>query len=87
MPIGGVVFFSILVFLRIHDAQNEDRKLLLKTKILRMDLLGAIQWGGTVMPWKSSRIVGLFIGCGLLGITFIVMQVMQGDEATIPVRV
>jgi Fungal trichothecene efflux pump (TRI12) len=50
-------------------------------------LLLALQWGGTVYPWSSSRIIGLFIGGGLMIIIFIIIQFKRGDKATLPISV
>lgn len=44
----------------------------------------ALQWGGTVHPWNSSVIIGLFVGFGLMMGTFIGLQFYRGDKATLP---
>ena len=49
-------------------------------------LLLALQWGGSTYPWKSSRIIGLFVGFGLLAILFIFSQLKLGDKGTLPPR-
>jgi hypothetical protein len=72
----------------------------LKTKLRRLDYVGAtlifgaicclllaIQWGGTTYAWSSSRIIGLFVGLGVLLTTFTVLQWRLGDGATIPFRI
>ncbi|MCJ1376700.1 hypothetical protein MMC20_007945 [Loxospora ochrophaea] len=100
VPIGGVVCFLALVFLRLENTDNPNRRLPFKTKILHMDLLGAItlvaaicclllalQWGGTTLPWKSSKIIGLLIGFGILLIIFGALQWKFGEKATIPLRI
>lgn len=50
-------------------------------------LLLAVQWGGSTYAWKSSRIIGLFVGAGLLLIIFVYSQIRLGDKATLPPRV
>lgn len=68
-------------------------------KILMLDLAGtivllpavvclilALQWGGTEYAWDNSRIIGLFVGCGLLALLFAAIQIRKGDEATLPPR-
>jgi len=50
-------------------------------------LLLALQWGGLTYPWSNSKIWGNFIGFGLLAIAFIVVQIRQGDNATIPLKI
>jgi hypothetical protein len=47
----------------------------------------AVQWGGTVYPWSNSRIIGLFIGFGLMIIIFIIIQFKRGDKSTLPISV
>jgi hypothetical protein len=68
-------------------------------RVLKLDLIGAsilvpaviclllaLQWGGSTYPWKSSRIIGLFVGFGLLAIIFIFSQIRLGENATLPPR-
>ena len=50
-------------------------------------LLLALQWGGTVHPWNSSIIIGLFVGFGLMVLIFIGIQIYRGDRATLPLSV
>ena len=49
-------------------------------------LLLALQWGGTKYPWNNGRIIGLFCAFGVITIIFIMIQIRQGDKATIPMR-
>lgn len=51
-----------------------------------ISILLALQWGGLTHAWNSSVIIGLLIGFGLLVIAFSMVQVYQGDKATIPPR-
>jgi hypothetical protein len=50
-------------------------------------LLLALQWGGTVYAWNSSRIIGLFVGFGLMITIFVIIQIKRGDKATLPLSV
>lgn len=72
----------------------------LKEKLKRLDILGAalflgaicclilaLQWGGQTKPWKSSQIIGLFVGSGLLSTLFGFVQWKRGDDAVIPFRI
>lgn len=72
----------------------------LKAKLRSLDYLGAtlifgsicclllaIQWGGTTYAWSSSRIIGLFVGLGVLLTAFTILQWKLGDRATIPFRI
>jgi Na+/melibiose symporter-like transporter len=47
----------------------------------------ALQWGGTVYAWNSSRIIGLFVGFGLMILIFIGIQIYRKDKATLPLSV
>jgi hypothetical protein len=79
--------------------QQKDKKSLL-TKITELDLIGAglllpavvclllaLQWGGNQYAWSNSRIIGLFIGFGLLAILFVISQIRLGEKATLPPRI
>jgi hypothetical protein len=48
-------------------------------------LLLALQWGGTTYPWNSAKIIGLFVGFGLIIPIFVFIQIRLKDRATIPV--
>jgi hypothetical protein len=50
-------------------------------------LLIALQWGGTVYPWNDSKIIGLFVGFGLMIIIFAIIQFKKGDKGTIPISI
>jgi predicted MFS family arabinose efflux permease len=88
----------IILYLHIHRDNNPD-KLTLPQRILKLDLIGAsilvpaviclllaLQWGGSTYPWKSSKIIGLFVGFGLLAAIFIFSQIKLGDKGTLPPR-
>lgn len=50
-------------------------------------LLLALQWGGNNYAWSSAKIIGLFVGSGLLLLLFAAVQIKQQDRGTIPPRV
>jgi hypothetical protein len=50
-------------------------------------LLLALQWGGTIYAWNSSRIIGLLVGFGLMISIFVFIQIKRGDKATLPLSV
>ncbi|KAF8183479.1 MFS transporter [Mycena galopus ATCC 62051] len=52
-----------------------------------VSLLLALQWGGSKYPWKSARIIALFVVFGVLITIFIAVQLWKQDAATIPPRV
>lgn len=89
-----------IIFLRLGDLKNEDRRLPLKAKLKQMDFLGAtllvaavtclllaLQWGGATYPWRSSIVIGLFLGAGSLLAAFSLLQIYLGENSTIPPRI
>ena len=97
LPIGGVCAGVLLLVLRLPPRETEEVSL--REKLSNMDFIGliflipaiislllALQWGGTTYAWNNSRIIGLFVGFGLLTTCFIIVQLRRGDYATIPPR-
>jgi hypothetical protein len=98
LPIGGISAAVIILFLRIPP--NPDSGKSFTKRFLELDLFGAfvlvpaivcillaLQWGGSTYPWNSSRIIGLFVGFGVLIIIFIISQIRLGERATLPPRI
>lgn len=96
LPIGGVSIAVILLVLRL-PSKNEYSGTSVLSRIKQLDLLGAsllipaiiclllaLQWGGNKYAWNNSRIIGLFIGFGLMVICFAVSQIYLGERATLP---
>lgn len=50
-------------------------------------LLLALQWGGISSPWKSAKIIGLLVGCGIELIIFVIWQNYRSVDALIPLRI
>ncbi|KAL4787020.1 major facilitator superfamily domain-containing protein [Aspergillus varians] len=99
LPIGGLSMLIIIFILKLPE-QTEFKGTPLLERIKQLDFLGAsliisciiclllaLQWGGNKYPWNNSRIIGLFIGFGLLTIITIVSQIKLGDRATFPPRI
>ncbi|EON99790.1 putative mfs toxin efflux pump protein [Phaeoacremonium minimum UCRPA7] len=97
LPIGGAAMVAILLFLHIKSNKTHQGTIL--ERIKELDLLGtailipaivclilALQWGGAEYPWKSAKIIGLFVGFGGMAIVFIAIQLWKGDKATLPPR-
>lgn len=97
---GAIVLILLYFFLRINDADNQNRKLPLRVKLGHMDPLGctafiaaicclliALQRGGQSESWGSATVIGLFVGFGLLILVFFQFQIKLGEKATIPLRV
>lgn len=99
LPIGGVSM-AIIVFILQLPEQKEFKGTPLLDRIKQLDFIGAsllipciiclllaLQWGGNKYPWSNSRIIGLFIGFGLLAILTVISQLKLGDRATLPPRI
>lgn len=97
LPIGGATMVFLFFLLNIKGQKEQGSTFL--QKILKLDLLGtatlipaviclllALQWGGTTYAWNNSRIIGLFVGFGVIGAVFVGIQLWKGDEATLPPR-
>ncbi|RWA10014.1 hypothetical protein EKO27_g5073 [Xylaria grammica] len=99
LPVGGLAF--ILVILFFHTPKNvqvvpiSTRDLLVTMDIPGLALcLGlliaftlALQWGGTALPWSSSRVIGLLVGFGVITIVFSILQWRMGENAMLVTRV
>ncbi|KAI0545636.1 major facilitator superfamily domain-containing protein [Xylaria curta] len=100
-PVGVVVI--VVVFLFVPTAQPLDKaneNLPLREKLRHMDgvglvlFLGAVTslllvltWGGQMYSWNDQKIIGLFVGFGLLTVAFCWWLVRRGDLALIPLQV
>ncbi|KAH8655382.1 MFS toxin efflux pump [Xylariales sp. PMI_506] len=99
LPIGGftlaVIFF---LFTNPKSQKLSDEPLATRLKNLNIAnlivftasivcLLLALQWGGTVYPWNSGRVIAVLVVAAVAFAGFITMEVMMKDRATIPVRV
>jgi hypothetical protein len=96
LPIGGLSIGVILFFLRLPNKNDHSSESII-SRIKQLDLIGAsllipaiiclllaLQWGGNQYPWNNSRIIGLFVGFGLLVILFAASQIYLGERATLP---
>ncbi|CAI0654594.1 unnamed protein product [Colletotrichum noveboracense] len=96
LPIGGIAMVFVFFLLHLSRKNNPEGKTLVQ-RLMQLDLIGtaifipaivclllALQWGGAEYPWKSAKIVGLFVGFCLMIIIFIGIQLWQGDKGTLP---
>lgn len=96
LPIGGLSIDVILLFLRLPNKNDHSGESIL-SRLKQLDLIGAgllipaiiclllaLQWGGNQYAWNNSRIIGLFVGFGLMVILFAVSQIYLGEQATLP---
>ena len=97
LPIGGAA--AVLLFL-VHipnASQRDDKRSTVEIILTKLDLLGfclfapaavqlllALQWGGTSYLWGSATIIGLF--CGAFGTfcMFLLWEHRKGDDAMVP---
>jgi hypothetical protein len=99
VPLGAVTICAIARFFH-PNRKTKASTMTLRQKLVAFDwpgtaallpaiicLLLALQWGGNKYAWNSSRIIGLFVGFGLLAIVFIYVQFRRGDDATLPFRI
>ncbi|KAF6816720.1 major facilitator superfamily transporter [Colletotrichum musicola] len=100
LPIGAVALAIMIVLFDPPSQPPKEKDTTLTEKFLQVDpfgtvalmpavicLLLALQWGGTVYPWSNPRVIVLFILFGILSIAFIVIQMRNGKNATLPITV
>jgi hypothetical protein len=91
-----------VVLFILHIPPNaiiKHEKFTWKQRVLQLDPLGiciflpaiiclvlALTWGGSTYPWKSGRIIALFVIFGVFAITFVIIQIWRGEKGTIPPR-
>ncbi|PVI02421.1 MFS general substrate transporter [Periconia macrospinosa] len=94
LPIGGAIIAALVFIFKPPFRKIEHEPIV--NRIKRLDLPGAalfipavamllmaLQWGGLTYPWSSARIIGLFVGGGVLLLVFSAWQYYVGDEAMI----
>lgn len=99
LPIGAITVITIILFFKPTTSYDPDDKTIWQ-KLEALDFVGfslfapaiimvllALQWGGSLHPWKSATIIGLLVGGGILGIVFALWQRYRGDHAMIPPRI
>ncbi|KAL4882172.1 major facilitator superfamily domain-containing protein [Aspergillus karnatakaensis] len=99
LPIGGISMAIVFFILKLPENLDAKGTPILQ-RLKQLDFIGAsllipaiiclllaLQWGGNKYAWSNSRIIGLFIGFGLLTILTIFTQIKLGDRATLPPRI
>jgi MFS family permease len=95
LPFGGFAA-ALLLFLRIRKPEEAALQPLAR-KIKALDFAGfillggsivmlllALQLGGVTYSWRSSVVVGLFVGFAVTIIPFVCWQIYRGDDALVP---
>lgn len=99
LPLGAVTIVVITLFFK-SPKRKAEKKVPFWERMKQLDLIGtavfvcavvcmllALQWGGSSYPWNDYRIILCFTMSGVLIIAFVVLQYLQGDYATIPLRI
>lgn len=98
LPVGGVAAVILVVFFKLPD-HVKPAEATFREKMLQLDPTGivlilcavicyvlALQWGGVSLPWNSSKVIGLFVGFGLLLVAFGFNEWWLGERAMLPPR-
>ncbi|KAJ3560888.1 hypothetical protein NPX13_g9149 [Xylaria arbuscula] len=99
LPVGGFAFVLVVLFL--HMPKNvQIMPISIRDFLVTIDIPGialclgllvaftlALQWGGTALPWSSSRVIGLLVGFGVMVIVFSFLQWYMGENAMLVGRV
>jgi len=99
LPFGLVTFLFITFFFQTPKRQKAQKVGIL-AQMNQMDVPGtlvflpaiiclllALQWGGTKYEWKNVRIIVLLVLAGILLIIFVILQIIRGENATVPPRI
>jgi len=103
LPIGAVATAIVVFFVQLNDTQTKTHKAEATTlyeKFRQADPLGtlcllpaiiclvlALQWGGAKYPWSNARIIALLVLSGVLFISFIAVQILMPETATVKARI
>ncbi|KAL8928676.1 MAG: hypothetical protein Q9172_000814 [Xanthocarpia lactea] len=99
LPLGAVTVAGIAVYFKSPKRQKQA-SIGFKARSKQFDPVGttlfipaivclllALQWGGSLYAWSNGRVIALFVIFGVLLIAFISVQFIQGENATIPIRI
>jgi MFS family permease len=98
LPFGFIT--AVFLFFFFKSPRAKAAKSGFKAKLIQMDLPGtavflpaviclllALHWGGSKYEWKNGRIIALLVLAGLLIVGFVIIQIFQGENATVPPRI
>ncbi|KAG9564592.1 putative MFS transporter, partial [Aureobasidium melanogenum] len=98
LPVGAIVAVA-LCFAPVPAGpeKTESKKFNIGAFLRGLDLIGfalfapaiiqillALEWGGTKFPWNSSTVIGLFCGGAATTLVFLAWEYFKGDDAMIP---
>ncbi|KAJ6615512.1 major facilitator superfamily domain-containing protein [Mycena sp. CBHHK59/15] len=99
LPIGAITLL-VMIFMFKSPHQDKGEAMDYKQRLQQFDPIGtilvipavvclllALQWGGSTYPWKSGRIIALFVVFGVLTLAFAAVQAWKQDSATLPPRI
>lgn len=97
LPVGGLAMAIVVWVVNINRNTKASEGLSVVQRILRLDLIGTaifipaiiclllpLQWGGAEYAWGSSRIIGLFVGSGVMLVLFVLSQWWRAERSTFP---
>lgn len=98
LPIGAATLVVMMLFFHPKAGKHSHRGVL--ERVLDLDIFGnVLLLGSSIMlflaleyttqgtPWRSAKIIGLLVGCGIVAILFLVWQWWKGDAALMPPRI
>ncbi|KAK6220059.1 major facilitator superfamily transporter [Colletotrichum tabaci] len=98
LPLGGVALLVIVLVLRPPDQDLGGASLW--EKLRQLDFAGttvlvpgvvclllALQWGGVEYAWNNPRMIALLVLAAVLLISFIAVQILLPETATVPPRI
>ncbi|RDW75514.1 hypothetical protein BP6252_06656 [Coleophoma cylindrospora] len=98
LPCGAVA--AALILLISIPGNKGTADLSVTQKIRKLDLIGffffapaimmlifALEWGGIMYAWNSSRIIGLFCGSGVTLMVFVAWEHRMAADAMIPLSI
>ncbi|KAK8931556.1 Efflux pump mlcE [Metarhizium anisopliae] len=97
LPLGAFTAL-ILLLLRVPEQKAKQSPLVVLSRLHHyLDLVGfalfapatlqlllALQYGGTQLPWNSSRVIGLFCGSAGTFVAWFFWNQHKGDDALLP---
>ncbi|OBT92550.2 hypothetical protein VE01_09472 [Pseudogymnoascus verrucosus] len=99
IPLGTVIGAGVFFFFYPPNANAALQALPTYVRLAKLDgvgttifvasvvcLITGLQWGGTIYPWKSPRIIALLILFGLTLTAWVSYQYYKNDNATVPRR-